>query len=103
MRLGYVGRVTPEKNVRFLRELEIGLRAAHAPPVRFLIVGDGSDREWLSQNLAAADRFADLGPQLRRRLGQESYALMRDHMTELRFIAAAKVLEDAGSSNRVVA
>src|SRR5260221_2895547 len=23
--------------------------------VRFLIVGDGSDREWLSQNLAAAD------------------------------------------------
>lgn len=55
LRLGYVGRVTPEKNVRFLRELEIALRAANAPPVRFLIVGDGSDREWLSQNLAAAD------------------------------------------------
>lgn len=55
LRLGYVGRVTPEKNVRFLRELEIALRAAGAPSVRFLIVGDGSDREWLSQNLAAAD------------------------------------------------
>ena len=55
LRLGYVGRVTPEKNVRFLRELEIALRAAGAPPFRFLIVGDGSDREWLSQNLAAAD------------------------------------------------
>ena len=55
LRLGYVGRVTPEKNVRFLRELEVALRAADAPPVRFLIVGDGSDREWLSQNLAAAD------------------------------------------------
>ena len=55
LRLGYVGRVTPEKNVRFLRELEIGLRAAGAPPFRFLIVGDGSDREWLRQNLAAAD------------------------------------------------
>jgi len=55
LRLGYVGRVTPEKNVRFLRELEIALLAAGAPPVRFLIVGDGSDREWLAQNLAAAD------------------------------------------------
>ena len=55
LRLGYVGRVTPEKNVRFLRELEIALRAAGAPTVRFLIVGDGSDREWLSHNLAAAD------------------------------------------------
>jgi phosphatidylinositol alpha 1,6-mannosyltransferase len=55
LRLGYVGRVTPEKNVRFLRDLEIALRASGAPPVRFLIVGDGSDREWLSQNLAAAD------------------------------------------------
>ena len=47
--------MTPEKNVRFLCELEAALRAADAPPVRFLIVGDGSDREWLSQNLAAAD------------------------------------------------
>jgi glycosyltransferase involved in cell wall biosynthesis len=55
LRLGYVGRVTPEKNVRFLRELEIALRVANAPPVRFLIVGDGSDRQWLSQHLVAAD------------------------------------------------
>jgi phosphatidylinositol alpha 1,6-mannosyltransferase len=55
LRLGYVGRITPEKNMRFLRELEIALRAAGAPPVRFLIVGDGSDREWLAHNLAAAD------------------------------------------------
>ena len=52
-------------------------------------------------NLAATDRFADIGSQLRRRLGQESYALVRDHMTELRFTDAAKVLEEAGSSNRL--
>jgi glycosyltransferase involved in cell wall biosynthesis len=55
LRLGYVGRTTPEKSVRFLRELEIRLLEAGAPPFRFLVVGDGSEREWLSQNLGAAD------------------------------------------------
>jgi glycosyltransferase involved in cell wall biosynthesis len=55
LRIGYVGRVTPEKSVRFLRDLETGLLAAGAPPFRFLIVGDGSEREWLSRNLRAAD------------------------------------------------
>lgn len=55
LRLGYVGRITPEKNVLFLRDLEAGLRIADVPPFRFLIVGDGSERDWLRQNLAAAD------------------------------------------------
>jgi phosphatidylinositol alpha 1,6-mannosyltransferase len=55
LRLGYVGRTTPEKSVRFLRQLETALLDAGAPPFRFLIVGDGSEREWLSQNLGAAD------------------------------------------------
>lgn len=55
LRLGFVGRTTPEKNVRFLRDLEAGLRAADVPEFRFLIVGDGSEREWLKRNLAAAD------------------------------------------------
>jgi glycosyltransferase involved in cell wall biosynthesis len=68
LRLGYVGRITPEKNVRFLRDLEIGLMAAGVPPFRFLIVGEGSEREWLQQNLTAADlpgiqRGADLARQ----------------------------------------
>lgn len=54
-RLGYVGRITPEKSVRFLRELEKGLLADDVPPFRFLIVGDGSEREWLSANLESAD------------------------------------------------
>lgn len=55
LRLGYVGRITPEKNVRFLKDLEVALQAAGVPPFRFLIVGDGSEREWLAANLAAAD------------------------------------------------
>ncbi len=55
LRLGFVGRTTPEKNVRFLHDLEKGLRAAGVPPFRFLIVGDGSEREWLIRNLECAD------------------------------------------------
>lgn len=55
LRLGYVGRTTPEKNVFFLRDLGAGLCAAGVPPFRFLIVGDGSERDWLRRNLAAAD------------------------------------------------
>ncbi len=55
LRLGYVGRITPEKNVRFLRDLETGLRAAGVPDFRFLIVGDGSERAWLKKHLALAD------------------------------------------------
>jgi glycosyltransferase involved in cell wall biosynthesis len=55
LRLGYVGRTTPEKSVRFLRDLETALLAAGVPRFRFLIVGDGSEREWLSRNLRAAD------------------------------------------------
>jgi glycosyltransferase involved in cell wall biosynthesis len=55
LRLGYVGRITPEKSVRFLRDLEIGLQAAGVPPFRFTVIGDGSEKEWLQQNLTAAD------------------------------------------------
>ncbi len=55
LRLGYVGRITPEKNVRFLRDLELALKAAGVPPFRFLVVGDGSERDWLAANLSAGD------------------------------------------------
>jgi len=46
------------------------------------------------QNLAAADRFAALGVQLQRRLGDESYTLLSDHMAKLRFTDAANILEE---------
>ncbi len=55
LRLGYVGRITPEKSVRFLKDLETGLQAAGVPAFRFLIVGDGSEKDWLQQNLTAAE------------------------------------------------
>jgi glycosyltransferase involved in cell wall biosynthesis len=55
LRIGFVGRTTPEKNVRFLRDIEAALlKDASVPPFGFLIAGDGSEREWLKQNLACA-------------------------------------------------
>ena len=52
--LGFVGRLNPEKNVRFLATLEKALLAAGAPPFRFSIVGGGSEAEWLQANLCQA-------------------------------------------------
>ena len=50
-RIGYVGRLTPEKNVRELVGLERRLRAAGQHHFEFHLVGDGSEREWLRTNL----------------------------------------------------
>ena len=49
--IGYVGRLTPEKNVRWFRELERTLVAEGAPSFHLVLVGDGSERAWLSENL----------------------------------------------------
>ena len=49
--IGYVGRLTPEKNVRFLADLERSLLAAGQNDFRFLLVGEGSEKEWLRKNL----------------------------------------------------
>lgn len=49
--IGYVGRLTPEKNVRLLVELEQSLIAAGQRNFRFIVVGEGSEKEWLRKNL----------------------------------------------------
>lgn len=65
--LGYVGRLTPEKNVRFLANVAAQLPEDVRSQVRFLIVGDGSERHWLEQRLPAAEFTGILrGPQLAR-------------------------------------
>jgi phosphatidylinositol alpha 1,6-mannosyltransferase len=53
--LGYVGRLTPEKNVRLLAELEKELLASGRDDFRFLIVGTGSELGWLEQNMRRAE------------------------------------------------
>ena len=59
-RLGYVGRLRPEKNVRFLAEIEEALRRDGIGNYRFVIVGDGSERAWLERNLRRADFTGEL-------------------------------------------
>jgi CheY-like chemotaxis protein len=45
------------------------------------------------QSLSALDRFNAISPQLRRRLGKESFERVRDHIDNLRFSDAARALE----------
>jgi len=53
--LGFVGRITPEKGVRFLSEIERALLAAGLCDFRFVIVGGGSEQSWLAQHLWHAE------------------------------------------------
>lgn len=53
--LGYVGRLSIEKNVAMLVELERALEAKGVRNVRFLIVGHGDEEEMLRRELHAAD------------------------------------------------
>jgi len=65
--IGYVGRLSTEKNVRALAVLQDALWAAGIVNSRFTIVGNGCEREWLRTRLPGAeftgvirgDRLAD--------------------------------------------
>ncbi len=50
-RLGYVGRLRPEKNVRFLAKIETALRDSGISDYQFVIIGEGTEDEWLKKNL----------------------------------------------------
>jgi phosphatidylinositol alpha 1,6-mannosyltransferase len=54
-RVGYVGRLSPEKNVRQLAAVRDVLRATTQHPCRFVVIGDGSERAWLARELRDAD------------------------------------------------
>lgn len=54
-RFGFVGRLRAEKNVRLLVDLEKELLKAGKTNFRFLIVGEGNEREYLEKNLLQAD------------------------------------------------
>ncbi len=53
--IGYVGRLTVEKNIRFLAELEAALVRSGFSDFRFSIVGQGGEEEWLKANMQRAD------------------------------------------------
>lgn len=53
--IGYVGRLSPEKNVRILADIEKKLIEAGVKNYRFLVVGHGGEREWLADHLKSAE------------------------------------------------
>ena len=50
--IGYVGRLTPEKNVRMFTDLQKRLWAAGERDFELILVGEGSEKEWLRKNLS---------------------------------------------------
>lgn len=53
--VGYVGRLTAEKNVRALARLEQALLRMGHRAFRFVVVGDGAEQEWLRKNMRQAE------------------------------------------------
>jgi glycosyltransferase involved in cell wall biosynthesis len=53
-RIGYVGRLTPEKNVQFLADIGAALESAGSRAFQFRIVGQGSEDAWLRANVPNA-------------------------------------------------
>lgn len=52
--IGYVGRLSPEKNVRVLADIERHLESLGLSRFRIAIVGQGSQRGWLERNVKRA-------------------------------------------------
>ena len=60
-RIGYVGRLTPEKNVRYFAQLERDLLAAGHRDFRIVLIGQGSEEKWLRENTQHAEFVGWLG------------------------------------------
>ena len=52
--IGYVGRISVEKNVRFLVEVDAALRAAGRDDFQMLVIGSGGEEPWLRARLEGA-------------------------------------------------
>jgi phosphatidylinositol alpha 1,6-mannosyltransferase len=53
--IGYVGRLTPEKNVRALAQLEKDLLARGTKNFRIVFIGQGAEENWLRENMRHAE------------------------------------------------
>jgi phosphatidylinositol alpha 1,6-mannosyltransferase len=53
--IGYVGRLTIEKNIHLLAEIERGLVESGLSNFRFSIAGQGAEEPWLQTNMRRAD------------------------------------------------
>ena len=93
-RIGFVGRLRAEKNVRLLIDLEKKLVEAGKNNFEFLIVGEGNEREYLERNLKKA-RFTGFleGGQL-----AEAYANMDVFVFPSETDAFGNVAQEANAS-----
>lgn len=94
LRLGYVGRVTPEKGVRLLVDVERALLAAGFSEFSFLVVGEGSERAWLTENL----RHGVFTGVLRDEKLSEAYANMDIFLFPSRTDTYGNVIQEAAAS-----
>lgn len=94
LRLGYVGRVTPEKRVRFLVDLERALLDAGHSNFSILVVGDGNERAWLERNL----RHGVFAGVLRGQFLAEAYANMDLFVFPSRTDTYGNVVQEAAAS-----
>ena len=94
LRLGYVGRVTPEKRVRFLVDLERALVAAGYSKFSILVVGDGNERAWLERHL----RHGVFTGVLRGQFLAEAYANMDLFVFPSRTDTYGNVVQEAAAS-----
>jgi phosphatidylinositol alpha 1,6-mannosyltransferase len=94
LRLGYVGRVTPEKRVRFLVDLERALVFAGHGNFSILVVGDGNERAWLERNL----RHGVFTGVLRGQFLAEAYANMDVFVFPSRTDTYGNVVQEAAAS-----
>jgi glycosyltransferase involved in cell wall biosynthesis len=93
-RLGFVGRITPEKSVRLFAKIEEALLAEGFNNFQFLIVGDGSERGWLSRNL----RHVEMPGILRGERLAEAYANMDLFLFPSRTDTFGNVIQEAMAS-----
>jgi phosphatidylinositol alpha 1,6-mannosyltransferase len=54
-RIGYVGRLTAEKNVRLLAQIEHALLTRGHRNFRMVVVGEGAEGKWLRKNMSHAE------------------------------------------------
>jgi phosphatidylinositol alpha 1,6-mannosyltransferase len=94
LRLGFVGRVTPEKGVRLLRKVEQALLESGLQDFRIMIVGDGSEVMWLKRRLSHG-QFAGVlrGEELAR-----AYANMNLFVFPSRTDTYGNVVQEAAAS-----
>lgn len=93
-RFGFVGRLRAEKNVRMLIDLERALNRSGKTNFKFLIVGEGNEREYLQENMKTAEftGFID-GEQL-----AEAYANMDVFVFPSETDAFGNVTQEANAS-----